>query len=80
MFFLGVNPNNTNAKDAIASLYSIPKKLVNEITSIQRQGEVFSTNFTDKGLSLIKSMSKKDLQDTTGISGEKYFSLIKYEY
>lgn len=80
MFFLGVNPGNTNAKDAIASLYSIPKLLVKEIVSIQRQGEIFSTNFTDKGLKITESLSKQQLQDTVGLSGEDYFNLIKYEF
>ena len=80
MFFLGVNPNNNNAKDAIASLYSIPKLLVNEIISIQRQGEIFSTNFTKKGLSLIKVMKDRDFQNTTNITGNEYFKLINYEY
>ena len=80
MFFLGVNPENTNAKDAIASLYQIPKKLKDEIISIQRQGEVFSTNFTQKGLSLLKKMKQEDIQDMTSISGSDYFKLIQYEY
>ena len=80
MFFLGVNPENTNAKDAIASLYQIPKKLKDEIISIQRQGEVFSTNFTQKGLSLLKKMKQEDIQDMTSISGNDYFKLIQYEH
>ena len=80
MFFLGVNPDNNNAKDAIASLYQIPVKLKDEIISIQRQGEVFSTNFTQKGLSLLKKMKQEDIQDMTSISGSDYFKLIQYEY
>lgn len=80
MFFLGVNPSHTNAKDAIASLYSIPKKLVNEITCIQRQGEIFSTNFTENGLKLLKNMNSEEIADVVSISGDKYFDLIKYEY
>ena len=80
MFFLGVNPENTNAKDAIASLYQIPKKLKDEIISIQRQGEVFSTNFTEKGLFLLKEMKQEDIQDMTSISGNDYFKLIQYEH
>ncbi len=80
MFFLGVNPKYNNAKDAIASLYSVPKKLVKEIISIQRQGEIFSTNFTENGLFLLKNMSKEEIADVTSISGECYFSLMKYEY
>lgn len=80
MFFLGVNPSHTNAKDAIASLYSIPKKLVNEITSIQRQGEIFSTNFTENGLKLLENMNSEEIADVVSISGDRYFDLIKYEY
>jgi hypothetical protein len=45
MFFLGVNPEHNNAKDAIASLYRVPKKLRSHIKYIQRQGERFSTVF-----------------------------------
>jgi len=80
MFFLGVNPENTNAKDAIASLYQVPRKLKDEIVSIQRQGEIFSTNFTENGLFLLKEMKQEDIQDMTSISGNDYFKLIKYEY
>ena len=42
--------------------------------------EIFSTNFTEKGLSLLKNMNKEDIQDMTSISGDDYFNLIKYEY
>jgi hypothetical protein len=42
--------------------------------------EVFSTNFTEKGLTLLKQMSKKDIADLIGITGEKYFNFIKYEF
>jgi hypothetical protein len=80
MFFLGVNPENTNAKDAIASLYRVPKSLVNEIKYIQRQGERFSTVFTDKGNQMLKTLSKEELADLVSISGDKYFSLMTYEY
>lgn len=47
MFFLSVSPENNNAKDAIASLYRLPKKLINEIKYINRQGERFSTVLTE---------------------------------
>ena len=73
MFFLGVNSEHTNAKDAIASLYRVPKKLCNEIKAINRQGERYSTNFTTNGLSLLKSMSKEDIEDLVSISGDNYF-------
>jgi len=80
MFFLSVDPVNENAKDAIASLYRVPKKLASEIKYIQRQGERFSTVFTDRGKEIFKSLSKEDISDLTHISGEKYFSKMKYEY
>lgn len=80
MFFLPVHPENKNAKDAIASLYRVPKKLKNEITSIQRQGEIFSTNFTEKGLIILKQLSNLDIQDTVSIIGNKYFELLQYEF
>ena len=80
MFFLCVDPSNTNAKDAIASLYRVPAKLKDEIKYIQRQGERFSTVFTDKGKEVLKSMDKKEIAELTHISGDKYFSKLKYEY
>lgn len=39
MFFLGVEPTNTNAKDAIASLYTVPRILAGQIKAIARQGK-----------------------------------------
>jgi len=80
MFYLGVNPENTNAKDAIASLYTCPKKLVNEITNIMRQGEKFSTNFTKKGLSLLSNLTKEEISNLVPISGDEYFSKMTYEF
>ena len=80
MFFLCVDPSNTNAKDAIASLYRVPAKLKDEIKYIQRQGERFSTVFTDKGKEVLKSMDEKEIAELTHISGDKYFSKLKYEY
>lgn len=80
MFFLGVEPSNTNAKDSIASLYRIPNKLCNEIKSIQRQGERFSTTFTDKGREMMKTMTKEEASDLVSLSGDKYFELMRYEY
>lgn len=80
MFFLGVNSNQTNAKDAIASLYRVPRKLVGEIKNINRQGERYSTTFTKKGLSLLKSLKKEEIEDLSSIDGNTYFSKIKYEY
>ncbi|MBF0651686.1 hypothetical protein IR083_22975, partial [Dysgonomonas sp. GY75] len=80
MFFLSVNPSNKNAKDAIASLYRVPKKLAKEIEYIQRQGERFSTVFTDNGKELLESLSETDIADLTHISGDRYFKLMKYEF
>jgi hypothetical protein len=82
MFFLGVDPKHTNAKDAIASLYRVPKKLKNHIKYIQRQGERFSTAFDEHGDSLLKnkSLSREDIADTASITGDQYFSLIQFEY
>jgi hypothetical protein len=80
MFFLGVSSEHNNAKDAIASLYRIPKKLSKEIKAINRQGERFSTTFTTNGLNILKSIKKEDVEDLVSISGDEYFSKIKYEY
>jgi hypothetical protein len=80
LFFLCVNPENTNAKDAIASLYRVPKKLKDEIKYIQRQGERFSTVFTDIGNKILDNMDESDVSDLSPISGDAYFKLMRYEY
>ncbi len=80
MFFLGVNPTNTNAKDAIASLYRIPSNLKDEILKINRQGERYSTVLTEKGKEILKEMTKKEIETLVSISGNDYFSKIEYEY
>ena len=80
MFYLGVEPGFRNAKDAIASLYNIPSKLKPYIKSISRQGERFSTTFTEEGLSLVKKLSETDLNNMSSISGEEYFQKMKYEF
>jgi hypothetical protein len=80
MFFLGVMPEHTNAKDAIASLYRVPKKLSKNIKYIQRQGERFSTVFDELGTNILKSLKTEDIQNTTSITGEEYFSKIRYEF
>lgn len=80
MFFLSVSPYYKNAKDAIASLCRIPSKLKNEIVSIARQGEMFSFNFTEQGLKIIKTMKKSDFAQTVAVSGDEYFSKMKFEY
>lgn len=80
MFFLSVHPENTNAKDAIASLYRCPRLLVDHIQYINRQGERYSTIFNEKGTELMHKMTKEQAEDLVSISGDKYFSLMRYEY
>lgn len=80
MFYLGVEPSNKNAKDAIASLYRVPRKLKNHIKYINRQGERFSTIFDEEGTKILKTLSKEDVADTVTISGDEYFNYMRYEY
>jgi len=82
MFFLGVENKHTNAKDAIASLYRVPKKLKQHIKYIQRQGERFSTVFDELGTKMLKEkqLNQSDIQDVISITGDEYFSKMQYEY
>ena len=82
MFFLGVHPSNNNAKDAIASLYRVPKALVNNIVSINRQGEKFSTEFDTETTRKLenKEFSEEDLKEYVSVSGDFYFEKMKYEF
>jgi hypothetical protein len=80
MFFLCVNAENKTAKDAIASLYRVPAKLKSEIKYIQRQGERFSTVFTDAGKQKLENMTPEEIADLVPVSGEEYFSKMKYEF
>lgn len=80
MFFLGVDSAHKKADDAIASLYRIPTKLKGHIETISRQGERFSTTFTEKGSEVLASLSEKEIANVSGLSGKDYFSLIKYEF
>ena len=82
MFFLGVEPTNTNAKDAIASLYQVPKLLSNNIKTISRQGEIFSTTFDEETTNKLKNneFSLDDLKNYVSLSGDEYFKLMTYEY
>lgn len=80
MFFLSVDPSNRNAKDAIASLYRIPKKLKPHIVYIQRQGERFSTAFSEEGKAALKRLSQEEIADLVSISGEEYFSQLTFEF
>jgi len=80
MFFLGVDEIHNTAKDAIASLYRIPRKLKAHIKSISRQGERFSTILTDEGKKVLKSMSEEEISDNSTLKGAEYFDKIKYEF
>ena len=82
MFFLGVEPKHDNAKDAIASLYQCPAILVNNIVSISRQGEKFSTTFDEETTKKLEHglYSNEQLSNYVSISGDKYFSFMKYEF
>jgi hypothetical protein len=82
IFFLGVDPENTNAKDAIGSLYQVPKILKKNIISISRQGEKFSTIFDKKTTEKLENgeFKEKDLRDYVSITGDEYFRLMTYEF
>jgi len=82
IFFLGVHPENTNAKDAIASLYRVPKILKNNIKSICRQGEKFSTVFDKKTTTKLENgeYNENELKDYVSLSGDEYFNFMEYEY
>lgn len=82
MFFLGVEPNMTTAKDAIASLYQVPKILKENIVSISRQGEKFSTVFDDETMNKLKNglYTNEELSNYVSVSGDEYFGLMAYEY
>jgi hypothetical protein len=79
MFFLGVNSEFKNAKDAIASLCQIPVSLKNNIVSITRCGEIYSFNFDEKGVKKIKN-NKVDIEDVVSLTGDEYFSKLIWEY
>jgi hypothetical protein len=82
MFFLGVHENISNAKDAPASLCQVPIKLHKHLISINRQGEMFSFNFDEEGTKMLKNreLSKEDFKDVVSLSGDEYFSKLKFEY
>ena len=80
MFFLGVDSSHKTAKDAIGSLYRIPTKLKPHIKSISRQGERFSTILTEDGQKILKGLSESEIANVSGLSGDKYFELMKYEF
>jgi hypothetical protein len=82
MFFLGVHESMNNAKDAIASLCQVPLRLHKHLTSINRQGEMFSFNFDKEGLRMLKEnlLKKEDFENVVSLSGDEYFSKLKFEY
>jgi hypothetical protein len=82
IFFLGVDPIMNNAKDAIASLYQIPKILKEKLVSISRQGEKFSSTFDTETTKKLENneFTPKELSEYTNLSGEDYFNLMTYEY
>ena len=81
IFFLSVDPNKvTTAKDAVPSLYRVPRILEPHILSINRQGERYSTNFTAKGKELLNTISEDEVKDLVDLSGDRYYDLIRYEY
>lgn len=57
MFLLSVAPTITYAKDTIASLYVLPKKLIPHIKYINRQGERYSTILTEEVKKFMSNMS-----------------------
>lgn len=82
MFFLGVKPNESNAKDAIASLYRVPTIIKDNIVSLSRQGEKFSTIFDDETIKKLENneFTKKELSSYSTITGNQYFEYITYEF
>ena len=80
MFYLGVEPINTNAKDSIASLCVLPRKLIPYLEEIRRQGEIFSTTYSEEGLAILKSIEERDIKDLVPLDGNNYFTRITYEY
>jgi hypothetical protein len=82
MFLLGAENIYTTAKDAIGSLCRVPRKLRDSIRYIQRQGEVFSLVLDDETTQMVEAgvYTKEELNDLVPMSGEEYFSKMRYEY
>lgn len=80
LFFLGIPPTVKTAKEAMGNLLHLPKKLLPYLKSINRQGELYSTNYTEEGLEILKTLSKEDIADTEPVGGDIYFSRMEYEY
>jgi hypothetical protein len=80
MFFLGVDSKYNTAKDAIASLCMLPKKMIPHLKELKRQGERLSSTYTDEGWKLYKTLSEKDISDLEHLTGDVYFSKMTYEF
>ena len=79
IFFLGVNEDITNAKDAIASLCQIPLDLKDNLITITRCGEIYSFNFDEKGVEKIKN-NQINIENVVSLTGNEYFSKLIWEY
>jgi len=80
MFFLQTEAKFSSAKDAIASLCQIPTVLLPFLKSIRRQGERFTT-FYNKGWKDVLAKAKDSGElEYTPLSGDKYFSIMEFEY
>lgn len=81
MFMLSVESTAVKAKDAIASLARFPRKVVNNIKSITRQGEIFVTQYDkDYFENVVKKLTPEECADKVALSGDSYFALMEYEY
>lgn len=80
MFFLGVSSEYNNAKDAIASLARIPRKLKPYLKNLMRQGERVVSTYTKEGWDVYKKLKKEDIEDLVSLDGNMYFKKMSYEY
>jgi len=80
MFFLGTDNHIETAKDAVASLYRVPRMLVKHLKEIRRQGERFTSLFTEEGKEILRGMTQEQASDLVSVDGDTYFNLITYEY
>lgn len=81
MSFISVDPANSNAKDAIASLYKLPRKLKEHIAVINRQsglGSLYRSNFTEEGSRVSETLTESEEMDLVNLDGDTYFSKINY--
>jgi hypothetical protein len=56
--------------------------LKNKIKTISRQGEKFSIEFDEETIAKLQNnqFSQEELNTYTTVSGDEYFSLMKYEF